>query len=94
MNDKLKQVDKHLDLDRTDKLFDIAVAKAGGESKKEFDTDSLRGWRIIGVMGNLHLGTAHLKTRIYNLIGYKNNLISQKRSIDNKMRKLRKSRRN
>ena len=85
-----QDIDQHLDLDRTNKLFDISIVKSGAEDVTPYDEKSLRASKLTLGFGNLHVNTAKTKVGILRLIGYQDNLKKIKDNVSRKLRNAKK----
>lgn len=74
MKDKLKEVADHMDLGRTEELFDITIRRADFKSKDPFNGDEdIRKAGLVVKMGNVHINTAKTKISAIRMIGYIDN---------------------
>ena len=88
---QLSDVAEKMDLERTNELFDITIARADFKSKEPFkDDNDIKKARVVVQMGNIHINTAKTKMSAIRLIGYQNNLSQLKNAVQRKVRNARK----
>lgn len=90
MEKEIEKVEPYLDVERTNKLFDISIIRADANSTTPFDQKSLGDWKVMVSTGNLHLNTAKAKVQTLRLIGYRDNLQSMNRALKKKTYRARK----
>jgi len=90
MKKELRNVDKFLNIDRTDQLFNVAIKKADSLNTNLYDNHSIRANKLALGFGNLHINTAKTKIQAIRLIGYKDNSAGLIRSVKRKIRSSRK----
>lgn len=90
IKDAVQELNKTLDVKRTDELFDASIKSADALAGRLYDENSLKAARMTVNFGNLHVNTAKTKLSAVRLIGYRNEANKLKQNIDRKIRNGRK----
>lgn len=89
--EKVEKIEKHLDLDRTNDLFDVAITRSGAKkSNNEWNEEDLKKQKLLVGFGNLHINTAKAKITAIRMIGYVQGLVGVKKAVERKTRNKRK----
>lgn len=89
MNDfqkNLEKIDKVLDVDRTNEIFESSIDRSDAHSKEKFNDNSLKSFRAVISAGNLHKNTAVAKVSVNRLIGYRKEINNTHGNIKKKLK--------